>query len=268
MYFRLQPAFFILILLFATACTKSNSDETLPATPPTPSVTDSAQVIVDQAIATHGGAVLRHAVVAFDFRGKHFKITRRDGLFTYERTYSDSTGDVHEVLNNDGIYREVNGERVTLTEAQTNSLLTTLNSVPYFALLPFNLGDPGVHKRYLGETTVNGEPYHEVEVTFSPENGGSDYEDRFVYWFHRDRHTMDYLAYDYHRDETGTRFRQAFNPRIINGVRFADYHNFVSDSLPRPDMPIERYDTFFESGAVKLFSEIILDSVTVQPLSP
>ena len=258
---------FVLVLLLLAACAQGDVEEALDANvTPTAAPVDQAQAIVDQAIAAHGGDRLRQAVVEFDFRDKHFKIIRNGGTYSYERTYTDSTGAVLEVLNNDGIYREVNGVPVTLTEDEKTRLATPLNSVPYFALLPFNLNDPAVQKRYLGEAEIEGRPYHKIEVTFQQEGGGRDFEDRFIYWFDKDRHTMDYMAYDFHINDGGTRFRQAFNTRTVGGVRFADYHNFVSDSLPGPETAIERYDDFMQTGAVRLLSEIILDNVTVQPL--
>lgn len=264
---RLPVPLFVLGLLLLAACAQSEVEEAIDDTvAPASAPVDRAQAIVDQAVAAHGGEVLQHAVVEFDFRDKHFKVTRDGGLYTYERTYTDSTGAVREVLNNDGIYREIDGARVALSDEDQTRLSIPLNSVPYFALLPFNLNDPAVKKRYLGEAEVEGAPYHKVEVTFRQEDGGSDFEDRFIYWFHRDQHTMDYLAYDFHRDEGGTRFRKAFNARTIGGVRIADYHNFVSDSLPTPETAIERYDAFMEAGAIELLSDIILDNVTVQPL--
>ncbi len=258
---------FVLCLLLLAACAQGDVNEAIEASvSPASAPVDRAQAIVDQAIATHGGDVLRHAVVEFDFRDKHFTMTRDGGLYTYERTYTDSTGRVREVMDNDGLYREVDGARVELTEDDLIKLSIPMNSVPYFALLPFNLNDPAVQKRYLGEADLEGEPYHKIEVTFHQEDGGDDFEDRFIYWFHREQHTMDYVAYDFHRDEGGTRFRKAFNARTIGGVRIADYHNFISDSLPDPEMAIERYDAFMEAGAIELLSEIILDNVTVRPL--
>ncbi len=268
---RSPGTFFALALLpfLLIACAQGDVDEVIETNVmPDPASVSHAQAVVDQAIATHGEHVLQHAIVEFDFRDKHFKITRDGGLFEYERTYTEGDDAIREVLNNDGIFREVNGERVRLSDREATGLATPLNSVPYFALLPFNLNDPAVKKRYLEEATVEGEPYDKVEVTFREEGGGSDYEDRFIYWFHKDNHTMDYLAYDYYRNETGTRFRKAFNVRTIGGVRFADYHNLVSDSLPKPGMMLERYDTFMEMGAVELLSEIIIENVTVQPLTP
>ncbi|MFQ5571319.1 MAG: DUF6503 family protein [Rhodothermales bacterium] len=250
--------------LLGTACTRGEAE------PNTASATVAAsnpQAIIDQAIAVHGGDVLHHAVVEFDFREWHFKITRDGGSYAYERTYTDSTGRVREVLNNEGIYREVNDERVVLTQEERDKMATPLNSVPYFALLPFNLNDPAVIKRSLGEIEIDGQPYHKIEVTFHQEGGGRDYDDRFVYWIHRDRLTMDYLAYGFHVDEGGTRFRKAFNVRTIGGVRFADYLNFTSDSLTTPDAPIEHFDELMRTDTLHLLSQILLENVTVRPLN-
>lgn len=224
------------------------------------------QAIVDRAIATHGGDVLDHAIVAFDFRDRHFIITRDGGRYRYERIYTDSTGHVREVLDNDGIFREIDGVRVDLTDEERSKLATPLNSIPYFALLPYNLNDPAVQKRYLGLVTIDGTPYHKIEVTFQPEGGGRDHDDRFIYWFHRNDHTMDYLAYGFHVDDGGTRFRKIVNERIIGGVRFADHLNYVSETLPDPSSPIERYDSLLQAGNLKLLSEIVLENVTVRPL--
>ena len=223
-----------------------------------------AQEIVDRAREAHGSDVLDRAVVEFDFRGKHFRVRRDDGLFSYERTYTDSTGArVREVLNNDELFRTINGERVALSDEERRSVKTAVNSVVYFALLPYALNDPAVQKRYVGEEQIEGEPYHRVEVTFQKEGGGRDYEDRFVYWFHQNRHTLDYLAYRYHTDGGGTRFRKASNPREVNGVRFADYLNYTADTI---DTSITRYGQMMEADSLQQVSTVRLDSVQVYPM--
>lgn len=222
-----------------------------------------ARRIVERAVAVHGGDVLRHGIVSFTFRDRRFTATRDGGRFTYERTFTDSTGLVHDVLGNDTLYREVDGVPVALTEAQRRSVESGLNSVVYFALLPFNLTDPAVQLRYLGPAEVEGEPYHEVEVTFRQEGGGRGYRDRYVYWFHRDRHTMDYLAYTFEEDGGGTRFRKALNTRTVGGVRFADYANYTSDSL---GADIERYDDLLHAGLLRKVSDVVLEDVRVEPL--
>jgi hypothetical protein len=224
------------------------------------------QAILDRAIAVHGGGVLDHATVVFDFRGKHFTVTREGGLFRYERTYTDTTGAVHEVLSNDSLYRRVNGQPVPLDSAQTRSVERALNSVVYFALLPYNLGDPAVQKRTLGTAEIDGEPYFELEVTFQPDGGGRDWEDRFIYWIHRQHFTMDYLAYYYHTEETGSRFREAFNVRTVAGVRFSDYRNYTADTLGLHNL--ELYDAVRAAGGLQPLSEILLENIRVQPHSP
>lgn len=225
---------------------------------------DDPQYIVDRAIEAHGGDVIEHAEIEFDYRGKHFKVLRDGGRFSYERIYTDSTGDVHEVLNNDEVYRMVNGARVELEEKTRYSIQETLNSVVYFGLVPYFLNDPPVIKKYLGTDTVEGAPYHLIEITFMQEGGGPDYEDRFIYWIHQDRYTMDYLAYDFHINDGGTRFRKAFNVRTINGIRFADFYNYSSDVLPQPGTPIETYPRLLEADSLNLLSEIVWEEVTIR----
>lgn len=256
---RNYPLLPLLLSLALVACE--------PEEPPEPPPANPAQAVVDQAIAEHSGTVLDHAVIEFDFREFHYTITRDGGRYRYERTFTDTTGAaIHDVLDNHGITRTVDGEPIALTQEETNRIATPLNSVPYFALLPYNLNDPAVQKRYLGEVMLAGEPYNKIEVTFQQEGGGRDFEDRFIYWFHRERHTMDYLAYSFHVDDGGTRFREAYNVRTIGGVRFADYHNFASDSLQAPGDPIEQYDMLMEQTDLELLSDIVLENVTVRPI--
>ncbi len=221
------------------------------------------QEIVEAAIEAHGGPHLDHAIVTFDFRGKHFTIRRDGGLFSYERAYTDSTGNIREVLSNDSLYRERDGIRVPLSERQRLSLEEAINSVVYFSLLPIPLDDPAVQKEYLGQAAVNGELYDQVGVTFREEGGGRDYQDRFVYWFHADRRTMDYFVYTFDNNGGGTRFREAVNPRIINGVRFADYMNYSSDLIGDD---IENYDQLVATGNLELVSTIEMHNITVAPL--
>jgi hypothetical protein len=210
----------------------------------------------------HGADVLDHAEVHFRFRGTPFTVQRDGGRFTYSRVVADSTGSVRDILDNDGFRRVVGGVPVELGERERLAAEEAVNSVVYFALLPYALADPAVQPRLFGADTLRGEPYHLVEVTFRPEGGGRDYQDRFVYWIHRDRSTMDYLAYSYEVNGGGARFRQAVNPRMVGGVRFADYRNFSAE--PR-EPALEAMGQLFEADSLDLLSEIVLDSVRVAP---
>ena len=224
------------------------------------------QKIVDRAISAHGGKEMKHVEIEFDFRGRHFTILQDGGRFQYQREWSDSTGRIRDVLNNDGVYREVDGSRAELSPRLRRSIESGVNSVAYFVLLPFRLNDSAVRKRYIEAATIGDEPYHEIEVTFEREGGGRDYDDRFVYWFHRDRHTMDYLAYGFHVDDGGTRFREAVNVRVIGGIRFADHINYTSSLLPSPTDSVETYDDLFESGRLEHLSDILLENISVRKL--
>lgn len=225
-----------------------------------------AEAIIDRAIAAHGGEHLDGKVIDFDFREYHYRITLDGGRFQYEREREDSVGFVRDVLDNDGFYREIDGRRVELPDERSAAYFSSVNSVAYFMLLPFKLADAAVQPRYLAAVEIDGEPYHEIEVTFRPQDGGRDYQDRFVYWFHRDRHTMDYLAYDYVTDETGTRFRRAYNQRSIGGLRFQDYENYTSSVIDSPGDPIERLDSLYQAGELELVSRIESENITVRPV--
>ena len=228
-----------------------------------------ADSVLARSIQAHGGAVLDHAAVAFRFRDARFRLMRDGGRFRYQRTYTDTLGrSVREVLSNDSLYRTVNGDRVTLSGDERQSVETAVNSVAYFALLPDPLQDPAVQATYDARESVAGNDYHRVVVTFQQEGGGRDWQDRFVYWFDVDTYTMDFLAYAYGfgnpDEEIGTRFREAYNVRTIEGVRVADYRNFTDDDLP-PDQ-MERYLTLWDADSLRLVSTVDLDSVVVRPL--
>ncbi|WP_233992730.1 DUF6503 family protein [Salinibacter altiplanensis] len=245
----------VVFVLLLGACTA-------PESPP------SAAVVIDSARAAHGASVLDRAVVALDFRGDAYRLRQDGGDFHYRRASTDSLGrSVTEGLTNDGRYRVVEGDTVSLSASERAAVETTVNSVAYFALLPAPLGDPAVQPTYSGRDTIDGVPYHRVKVTFQQEDGGPDWEDVFVYWFRVDTYDMDYLAYAYGQgpeEEAGTRFREAYNVRRRGGVRVADYHNYTADSLTADQLA--RYPDLLESGALERVSEIEIDSVQVRPL--
>lgn len=252
---RLPPTILVLVLVvvgvpFIGACGGGPSEER----------------IIRRAIDAHGGDHLDGKRIEFDFREYHYTIIHDGGRFQYERERPDSIGFIRDVINNDGFYREIDGRRIALPEDRAAAYFSSLNSVAYFVLLPFKLVDDAVQARLLSDTEIRGEPYHEIEVTFSPDGGGRDYQDRFVYWIHRDNHTMDYLAYDYVTDETGTRFREAYNVRTVGGIRFQDYNNYTSSEIDSPGDPIERLEDLFERDELELLSTIESNNITVEPI--
>ena len=221
----------------------------------------SAQQIVDAAIAKHGGARYQQFKAEFDFRGRHYTAARNGAQFTYERIFTDTTGrQVRDVLRNEGLYREVDGQRAQLSEKDSAAYANSVNSVLYFALLPAFLNDPAVVKEYAGEATIKGQPYHKVGVTFRQEGGGKDFDDEYMYWIHRDSATMDYLAYNYQVDGGGARFREAYNVRTVGGLRFADYRNYK----PKTDnRKVAEFDLLFENEGLELLSNIETENIAM-----
>jgi len=238
---------------------------------PKPADPPSAHAVIDSAVAAHGGDVLDRAVVTFTFRGDQYRLRQHNGRFHYRRSYTDSLGRrVYDGLTNEGVYRVVAGDTVALSEPERSAVHTKVNSVAYFTLLPHPLQDAAVEPTYEARDTLNGTVYHRIRVTFQKEGGGQDWEDVFLYWMTADTYEMDYLAYAYGlgADDTdpGTRFREAYNVRRINGVRFADYRNYTAPALAPAQM--RRYPERWRRDALTLVSRIAIDSVQVRPLAP
>lgn len=259
----MRPLATLLTVLLVLGGCQSSSDVSSSA--------PSAQVVVDSAIAAHGGEVLDRAVLSFNFRGDEYQIRQNEGRFHYRRIYTDSLDRaVTDGLTNEGVYRVVEGDTVSLSESERDALHTTVNSVSYFALLPHPLQEPAAQHEYSGRDTLDGVPYHRIRVTFQREGGGKDWEDVFMYWFREDTYAMDYLAYAFglgpNEMDSGTRFREAYNVRRRNGVRVADYMNYTSDTLSHEHL--DQYPSLWAQDALDLVSRVEIDSVEVRSLSP
>lgn len=250
----------LLALLACNNAEKATDTKNVPM--PAPTEKTKAQLLVDQTIAKHGGKAYENAIVKFTFRDRQYKATRRGASFEYERSWTDSTGQqIRDVLNNGGLYREINGKRVELSAEDQAKYTSSVNSVIYFALLPSSLNDAAVIKEYLGEVNIKSKPYHKIKVTFQQDGGGEDFDDEYVYWLHRDSLTMDYLAYNFQEEGGGARFREAYNARYENGIRFADYVNYQPKDTA--NLQVETFDQAFESGGLKELSKIETEKVEV-----
>lgn len=222
---------------------------------------NKAQVIVDKAIATHGGSAFKSFILEFDFRDRHYTAARKDGIYTYSREFTDSTGRIKDVLDNNGLTRYRNGIVLDLPEERKQAFTRSVNSVIYFALLPFGLNDDAVNKQWVEETSIRNEPYDLVRVTFDQEGGGEDHDDIFLYWFHREKGTMDFFAYSYTTEGGGIRFREAVNPRKVGEILLQDYINYKPED---ESTPIDSLKNLFASGNLEKLSEITLENARVR----
>ena len=219
------------------------------------------QRIIDRAIEAHGGELYQGVRITFDFRNIHYQILKTPSRFEYSREFSDSTGLVVDVLNSADFVRTVNGAETVLTEERKQAYSNSVNAVAYFAFLPYGLNDPAARKQWVGGTELDGNTYDVVKVTFSEEGGGEDFEDEFLYWINKENNRMDYLAYSYHTEGGGVRFRKAVNSRVINGIRIQDYQNYTSADR---GTSIGDMEDLYKSGQLELLSEIILENVQIE----
>ena len=215
---------------------------------------DPAERLIIQAINAHGGSRYDQAHYTFVFRDKAYTFHNDGPRYRYTRT--DSLGHV-DILNNDGISRTLDGSPIVLNEKQQSAYAEAVNSVIYFATLPHKLQDPAVRAAHAGTTTIKGQPYEILDVRFTEENGGTDYDDTFRYWIHAKRHTVDYLAYNYRVNGGGVRFRSAYNPRTVGGIRFQDYVNYKAPV----GTALSELPALHEAGKLKELSRIETDRV-------
>jgi Family of unknown function (DUF6503) len=223
-------------------------------------VQPNAETIIDKAIEVAGGNHIATATIDFDFRDKHYKAIRNNGMFQLEREFKDSVGVIKDVYTNTDFTRFVNNEAVEVHDTMARKYTNSVNSVHYFSVLPFGLDGTAVNKTYLEDVVIKEKIYHKIKVTFSQDGGGEDFEDVFVYWVNTDTKKIDYIAYSYLTNGGGMRFRQAYNERYVNGIRFVDYFNYKPISK---DAVLFNLDNLFDNGGLKLLSKIETENVEV-----
>ncbi len=189
----------MLFAAFLAACT--NPESSVSSEP-----MDEATQVVYDAIEKSGGSIYENMELSFDFRDRSYEGFHKDGLYEYVRITQDSIGEIYDVLNNDGYYRTINGDRVEVIDSMAGKYQRSVNSVFYFALLPDGLLDPAVQREHLGMKEIKGKNYHKIRVTFEQEGGGEDFQDVFIYWFEEESLSMDYMAYLYIPMEGGCVF--------------------------------------------------------------
>lgn len=220
---------------------------------------DQAQTIVEKAIAYHGGAAYDNVDLEFDFRDKHYIVQKNGDDFHYERIQTDPTGaEIRDILTNAEAYRTIDGQRQSLPDTIMDKYENSVNSVAYFLLLPQPLRDGAVKKEYVGEVTIKGKAYDKIKVSFNQEGGGKDHDDGFVYYFAKENGAMDFVSYLYYVDETGMRFREAYNPQRVGGLLVQDYINLAptDSTLAVTDENLLSLDKLYEEGKLTEFSRI------------
>lgn len=222
----------------------------------------TAQQIIDKTIENAGGNIYENTAMQFTFRDIQYSSLRKDGVYELTRNFTDSLGEIKDVLSNSGFNRFRNSEIVVLADSTANKYSNSLNSVHYFVQLPFGLNDAAVQKELAGETEIKGRKYYSIQVTFNQEGGGTDHDDVYMYWINKDEFTLDYFAYKFYTGDGGIRFREAYNPRTIDGLRFVDYKNYKIE--PWQSVDLKNLGKLFADGKLEFLSDIKTEDVVVQ----
>lgn len=220
----------------------------------------SAQEIIDKAIVATGVEKVSNARVSFDFRDRTYIADRNTGLFSLQRLTNEDGVVVKDELTNRGFKRFKNDTLVSVIDSMAIKYSESVNSVHYFATLPYGLNDGAVQKKMLGQVVIKNKEYYKIEVTFKQEGGGIDYQDVFIYWINKEGFSIDYLAYKFHVNGGGVRFREAIKTMEVNGIFFSNYNNYK----PKDEtVLVSELDTVFEAGNLIKLSEINLENIKV-----
>jgi len=245
----MKKSFLILLPLLIWSCAVKESEY-------------NAQQIVDKAITVAGGELYNTSDISFTFRDRKYEVSHGSKKRTLKRILITDTSKVVDIKTGNKFQRFIND---TLVFDLPDSLATiygnSVNSVHYFAYLPFGLNDPAVNKKLVGEVTLKGADYYKLKVTFSEEGGGDDFDDTYVYWINKATWKPDYLAYEFHVNGGGMRFREAYNERYVNGIRFVDYKNYK----PIQKGSILTIDSLYNANELELLSKIKLQNIIVTP---
>jgi len=253
-YYFMLFSFIVLYSCTSTPATEATASETT-----TPTITDSAAWVVENAIAHHGGANIEGSKIAFTFRDKQYTADRSDGYLVYLKTYTNEVGaTVDDRLTDEAFSRREDTSIRRLSAKDSSAYANALNSVMYFAFLPYALQDPAVNLEYKGTTTIKGKSYYELSVHFSEDGGGKDFEDEYAYWFRQSNFQMDYLAYNFLVNGGGARFREAYNSRTVSGILFQDYINYKPANDQRD---VLNFDAVYNAGGMDTLSLIELEEV-------
>lgn len=236
--------FSILLFVFLIlSCSKTESEFT-------------AQQIIDRSIKASGADKVLQSKITFTFRDKVYKATRNNGQFELTRSFDS----IKDVLSNNGFTRSNKGEQVVLSDSIANNYKNSVNSVHYFSVLPFGLNDAAVKKKKLPSVEIKGQQYYKIEVRFSEEGGGEDFDDVFIYWVNQESFLIDYLAYEFHTNGGGFRFREVTSEEIKKGIRFVNYANYKPN---KQITDVKVIDSLFMKGNLSKVSTINLENIEV-----
>ena len=225
---------------------------------------DRSSEIIDQAIQAMGGDILDQAEITFDFRDQTLSYYADKGNYRYTRVFTDKAGQiVTDTLTNHDFIRYTDGKRLDLSDERKSTLQGGVNSIIYFAFLPFKLNDPSAINEYVSRVAIQGKTYEKIKVSFHNEQGNAAHNDVYYYYFDPEDLSLDYFAYKFQEDGGGIRFRSGYNERSVDGLTIRDYINYMAD----PDsVEFSTIEKFYNQDQLQELSRIELRNVEVKDL--
>lgn len=255
-----QSYLLILLALFIFSCDqiKENSKEKVEEQAKSVLETFYAgDILINQVIKAHGGVAYDSAHFQFVFRDITYRFQNKGEEYIYEREGVIKGDSIHDILNNGQLSRVKNGVQVNLEPEEAKKYAESINSVIYFATLPYKLKDEAVIPKIKDTIQINAIDYQVIQVKFKQEGGGTDFEDEYYYWINEDTKEIDFLAYNYQVNGGGVRFRSAYNKRRVNGILFQDYINYKAPV----GTPLNRLPNLWESNRLEELSRIETESI-------
>lgn len=247
----MKPIVAILFLVLLTSACQQNVDTESEIIEDKPAILP-ADSIIQLSLNAHGVPVFNDYQFQFTFRDKQYGFRYYPNGFMYKRVDTLSENITHDYYTESVFWRKENGEKVELSDSIQTLYQSSINSVIYFASLPYKLADEAVIASYKGKVTIKDKECLAVEVRFAEAGGGEDHDDIFYYWFDAKSHLINYLAYSYHTNGGGVRFRSAYNRTTVKGAVFQDYVNYkVPVGTALNDIP-----ALFEQDSLEELSRI------------
>ena len=106
----------------------------------------TAQQIINKSIEKAVGEKFNQANIYFTFRGKEYRSVRDNGEYQLERIVMQKNDLIHDILSNKGLSRSVNNCQIKVADSMIARISEGVNSVHYFANLPYGLNAAAVHK--------------------------------------------------------------------------------------------------------------------------
>jgi len=242
----MKRSFLFLVIVLLFSCKQASKKEL------------TADEIVDRAIEVCGGNRYESSKISFTFRDKEY-VSEKKGTIL-KRSFKIDSIKYTDVKNNSGFERYINDALVLVSDSLASVYSNSINAVHYFAQLPYHLNDRAVHKELLNEQVIANKLYYVVKVTFDQKGGGDDFEDTYYYWIQKESFKPAYLAYDFHENGGGVRFRKAYNERYVNGIRFVDYKNYIPKNST---VTLEQMVDLYANDQLELLSDIKLEHIKV-----